>query len=74
MNLARTALATLLMGTALASVAAPLKTDPAQSSVSATFRQMNVPVEARFNKFSAQVDYDAKRREAAAKDAAPDKR
>jgi polyisoprenoid-binding protein YceI len=52
----------LLLGTLLASAlagAAPLKTDPAKSSVSAVFKQMNVPVEAKFKNFSAQIDYDA---------------
>ena len=38
--------------------AAPLKTDPAKSSVSAVFKQMNVPVEAPFKQFTAQIDYD----------------
>lgn len=64
MKPARTALATLLLGAALAAAAAPLKTDPAHSSVSATFRQMNVPVEAKFNKFSVQLEYDARRPDA----------
>ena len=50
-------LATLFAG-ALAT-AAPLKTDPANSSVSALFKQMNVPVEAKFTRFAAQIDYDA---------------
>jgi polyisoprenoid-binding protein YceI len=49
----------VLLGVALAATAAPLKTDPAKSSVSAVFRQMNVPVEAPFKRFSAQIDYDA---------------
>lgn len=40
-------------------LAATLKVDPAKSSVSAVFKQMNVPVEAKFKKFSAQIDYDA---------------
>ena len=53
-----TALAAMLGAAALA-IAAPVKVDPAKSSVSATFKQMNVPVEAKFKKFSAQVDYDA---------------
>ena len=44
--------------------AAPLKTDLAKSSVSATFKQMNVPVEARFKTFTAQIDYDAAKPEA----------
>lgn len=38
---------------------AVLKTDPAGSSVSAVFKQLNVPVEAKFRKFSAQIDFDA---------------
>jgi polyisoprenoid-binding protein YceI len=47
-----------LLGVALAATAAPLKTDAAASRVSATFRQMNVPVEAPFKRFNAQIDYD----------------
>jgi polyisoprenoid-binding protein YceI len=39
--------------------AAVLKADPASSSVSAVFKQLNVPVEAKFRKFSAQIDFDA---------------
>ena len=38
---------------------AVLKTEPAGSSVSAVFKQLNVPVEAKFRKFSAQIDFDA---------------
>ncbi|MBC7514120.1 MAG: YceI family protein [Herminiimonas sp.] len=38
---------------------AVLKTDPAASSVSATFKQLNVPVEAKFRKFVARIDYDS---------------
>ena len=45
--------------------AAPLKTDVAKSSVTATFRQMNVPVDARFKSFAAHVDYDAAKPETA---------
>ena len=48
-----------LMGVALAASAAALKTDPAKSTVTATFKQMNVPVDAKFKKFSANIDYDA---------------
>ncbi len=47
-----------LIGIAIAVSAAPLKADLASSSVAAVFKQMNVPVEARFKKFTAQVDYD----------------
>lgn len=54
-----------LLGVALAATAAPLKVDPAKSSVSAVFRQMNVPVESNFKKFAAQIDYDAARPELA---------
>jgi polyisoprenoid-binding protein YceI len=39
--------------------AAQYKADPAASNVTAVFRQMNVPVEAKFKTFSAQLDYDA---------------
>jgi polyisoprenoid-binding protein YceI len=39
--------------------AAPLKVDTTKSSVSAVFKQMGVPIETKFTKFSAQVDYDA---------------
>jgi polyisoprenoid-binding protein YceI len=47
-----------LLGVALVAAAAPLKTDVAASRVSATFKQMNVPVEAPFKRFTAQIDYD----------------
>jgi polyisoprenoid-binding protein YceI len=56
--LRRTAAAAALV-LALPAFAAVLKTDPAKSSVSAVFKQMNVPVEAKFKKFNAQIDYDA---------------
>jgi polyisoprenoid-binding protein YceI len=52
-------LASILAGAALSAAAAPLKTDVAHSSVSAVFKQMNVPVESNFKRFSAQIDYDA---------------
>jgi polyisoprenoid-binding protein YceI len=48
-----------LLGVALFASAAPLKTDPAKSTVSAVFKQMSVPVEASFKKFNAQIEYDA---------------
>jgi len=54
-----------LLTVAIAAMAAPLKTDPAKSSVSATFKQLNVPVEAKFKKFSAAIDYDAAKPDAA---------
>jgi polyisoprenoid-binding protein YceI len=49
----------------VAANAAPLKTDPAKSKVSAVFKQMNVPVEAPFKKFAAVIDYDAAKPELA---------
>jgi polyisoprenoid-binding protein YceI len=58
MKLSRHLLPASLLVIALAAGAAPLKADLARSSVSAVFKQMNVPVEAKFKKFSAQVDYD----------------
>ncbi len=58
-HLTRRALPAALMLLALAASAATLlKTDPAKSSVSATFKQMGVPVEAKFKKFTAQIDYN----------------
>jgi polyisoprenoid-binding protein YceI len=49
---------------ALPVLAAALKTDPAKSSVSAVFKQLNVPVEAKFRKFNAQIDFDNAKPEA----------
>ena len=61
-----TAIAVLLAGVlALPNLAAAmLKTDPAKSTVSAVFKQMNVPVEAKFHKFSAQIDFNSAKPEA----------
>jgi polyisoprenoid-binding protein YceI len=59
--------AAALLATSFASSlasAVPLKTDPARSSVAAVFKQMNVPVEAKFKTFTANIDYDATRPEA----------
>jgi polyisoprenoid-binding protein YceI len=54
-----------LLTVALVAAAAPLKTDPAKSTVTATFKQMNVPVDAKFRKFNASIDYDAAKPDAA---------
>ena len=49
----------------IASSAAALKTDAAKSSVTITFKQIGVPVDAKFKKFTALIDFDAARPEAA---------
>jgi polyisoprenoid-binding protein YceI len=57
--------AALAVSTACASIAltgvavAAMKIDTAKSSVSAVFRQMNVPVEAKFKRFNAVIDFNA---------------
>src|SRR4051794_16235545 len=61
MKTARRLIASLpiaLLAIALAAGAVPLKADLSRSSVAAVFKQMNVPVEATFKKFNAQIDYD----------------
>ena len=65
MKLTRAAVAGALLGVTLIAAAVPLKTDVARSSVSAVFKQMNVPVESKFKKFAAQIDYDAAKPELA---------
>lgn len=65
MNLTRGPLLASLLAVTLAASAAPLKTDTAKSAVSATFKQMSVPVEAKFRTFNAQLDYDPAKPEAA---------
>lgn len=49
---------------ALPVFAAALKADASKSSVTATFKQLNVPVDAKFKKFDAQITYDAAKPEA----------
>lgn len=39
--------------------AAVLKMDQAKSGVTIVFKQLNVPVEARFKKFNAQIDFNS---------------
>jgi len=43
----------------LSALAAPLKTDVAKSTVTVVFKQLNVPVEAKFKKFSATIDFNS---------------
>jgi polyisoprenoid-binding protein YceI len=49
---------------ALPAIATTLKTDTAKSGVSAVFKQLSVPVEAKFKKFNAQIDFDNAKPEA----------
>jgi polyisoprenoid-binding protein YceI len=58
MTVLRGLVPTTLLAVALVAAAAPLKTDAARSSIVAVFKQMNVPVEAPFKKFTAQINYD----------------
>ena len=60
MKITRRAVFLTLLGLSLAASAATLlKTDAAKSSVSVVFKQMNVPVEAKFKKFNIVIDYNA---------------
>ena len=61
MNVVNTAVAAPLLAVvcSFTAFAAPLKVDAGKSTVSAVFKQMNVPVEAKFKQFSASIDYDA---------------
>ncbi|MBI3230684.1 MAG: YceI family protein [Burkholderiales bacterium] len=65
LRLTHLTLATIAASLALSAQAAPLKTDAAKSSVTAVFKQMNVPVEGKFKKFSANIDFDAAKPDAA---------
>ena len=55
--------ALLLASTALAAQAAATL-QPTKSELSFTFKQMGVPVDGKFTKFEAQLDFDAKKPEA----------
>ncbi len=54
--------ALLIATSAFAAHAATLQ--PAKSELSFTFKQMGVPVDGKFTKFEAQLDFDAKKPEA----------
>jgi len=56
--------AALAVAIATPGIAAIVKVDNTKSAVSITFKQMNVPVDAKFKKFSASIDYDAAKPEA----------
>ncbi len=64
-NNARRWLALAAVCIAVPAIAATaLKTDPAKSTVAITFKQLNVPIEAKFKKFTAAITYDATKPEA----------
>ena len=58
------AAAVLAASIAVPALAAILKVDPAKSNVGIVFKQLNVPVDAKFKKFTAAIDYDAAKPEA----------
>ena len=49
----------ITLAIALPALAAIAKLDTSKSTVSIAFKQMNVPVDAKFKKFSANIDYDS---------------
>ncbi|CAN7608745.1 YceI family protein [Pseudoduganella sp. LjRoot289] len=59
MKITQRAVLVSLLGLSLAAGAAVLKTDASKSTVSATFKQMNVPIEAKFKKHNIVIDYNA---------------
>lgn len=50
--------AVIAFALSLPAIGAALKTDAPKSNVSAVFKQMNVPVEGKFKKFNAQIDFN----------------
>jgi polyisoprenoid-binding protein YceI len=63
----RTTLRASLIGASIAAAGfafAAMKVDAGKSSVSAVFKQMNVPVEAKFKRFNAVIDFNAAKPEA----------
>lgn len=61
----RSLLLLALLAACQAAVAAPLAIDLAKSQLAFISKQMNVPVEGTFRKFAVQLDFDAKKPEAA---------
>jgi polyisoprenoid-binding protein YceI len=53
------AAAVITLAIAIPALAAIAKLDTTKSTVSIVFKQMNVPVDAKFKKFSANIDYDS---------------
>ncbi|MFN3862112.1 MAG: YceI family protein [Roseateles sp.] len=57
-------LAALLIATTALATQAAATLQPAKSELSFTFKQMGVPVDGKFTKFDAQLDFDARKPEA----------
>ncbi len=53
------AAAVITLAIAIPALAAVAKLDTTKSTVAIVFKQMNVPVDAKFKKFSANIDYDS---------------
>ncbi|MFX6702320.1 YceI family protein, partial [Acinetobacter baumannii] len=51
--------ATIALAITAPALASIVKLDTAKSAVNIVFKQMNVPVDAKFKKFSANIDYDS---------------
>lgn len=58
-------LAIVLCMFAMGAAHAAMKADLAKSSVTATFRQLGVPVEGKFKSFTAQIEFEAAKPQAA---------
>ncbi|MES2048103.1 MAG: YceI family protein [Pseudomonadota bacterium] len=58
------AAAIITVALAIPALAAICKLDTSKSTVGIVFKQMNVPVDARFTKFGANIDYDSAKPEA----------
>lgn len=57
-------LSALLIATTALAAQAAATLQPAKSELTFTFKQMGVPVDGKFTKFEAQLDFDAKKPEA----------
>ncbi|WP_231879313.1 YceI family protein [Collimonas arenae] len=55
----------MAMSATMPALAAPLKPDLAKSNVTIVFKQMNVPVEAKFKQFNAVIDFNSAQPETA---------
>lgn len=62
--LCTTAVGLIALGASWPAIAAPLKPDLAKSNVTIVFKQMNVPVEAKFKQFTTQIDFNSAQPEA----------